>query len=102
MVIMTPCFYCNKNSEYVSLKPEKINNILAVVDVCKDHFEFAFDCAQYLAVAREKIRVVKGAGAIKDCYGCALLRSNYLLWAFSKWSSSSAKVRFRILQAWAN
>jgi hypothetical protein len=41
MVIMTPCFYCNKNAEYVSLKPEQINNIFAVVDVCKDHFEFA-------------------------------------------------------------
>lgn len=40
MLIMTPCFYCNNNAEYMSLKPEKVNEIFKIVDVCKDHFEF--------------------------------------------------------------
>ena len=37
---MTPCFYCNKSAEYMSLTPQKIKDNFEVVDVCKDHFEF--------------------------------------------------------------
>jgi hypothetical protein len=40
MRIMTPCFYCNKSAEYMSLTPQKIKDNFEVVDVCKDHFEF--------------------------------------------------------------
>jgi len=40
MLIMTPCFYCNKNAEYMSLKTEKVEDVFKIVEVCKDHFVF--------------------------------------------------------------
>lgn len=40
MKMMSPCFFCDNKAEYTSLNVEKVNGVLDVVEVCKDHFEF--------------------------------------------------------------
>ena len=38
-IMMTPCFYCDSPAEY-SGTVEKVQEVLKVVEVCKDHFVF--------------------------------------------------------------